>query len=166
MTTTRLGRPESRGRRVLLALVLVACSPLVVLAVLAWALYGLGLHLLLWLVWIPAGKRVLLVYSNSPVWQAYVEDTLVPRLPRNSVILNWSERRRWRWWWLSTAVFRFVGGSREFNPLAVVIRPFRRVRTFRFWRAFRDARHGDHAALRTIEAEFLRFLDVHARDAH
>lgn len=162
MSSAGIGR---WSRRVLLALVLVASSPFVAVAVLAWGLYGLCLHVLLWLLWIPAGKRVLLVYSNSPLWQSYVEDTLVPRLPRGSVVLNWSERRRWRWWWLSTTAFRFFGGSREFNPLAVVVRPFRRVRTFRFWRAFRDAKHGNHEALRTIEAEFFRCLGVHHHDA-
>ena len=84
--------------------------------------YALLLHILLWLLWSPAGKRVLFVYSNSPVWQSYIENNILPRLPHGSVVLNWSERRRWRWWSLSAAVFHFFGGSREFNPLAVVVR--------------------------------------------
>jgi hypothetical protein len=70
-----------------------------------------------------SGKRVLFVYSNSPVWQSYIENNILPRLPHGSVVLNWSERRRWRWWSLSAAAFHFFGGSREFNPLAVVVRP-------------------------------------------
>ena len=158
-------RLEHWSRRVLLALVVVACSPLLALLVLAYGLYGLSLHVLVWLLWIPAGKRVLFVYSNSPLWQSYIEDSILPRLPHASVVLNWSERRHWRWWALSTAVFHFFGGSREFNPLAVVVRPLRWGRTFRFWRAFRDTRHGDREALRILEAEFFRCLGAHGGDA-
>ena len=150
---------------ILLALVVVVCSPLLLALVLAYGLYALLLHVLLWLLWSPAGKRVLFVYSNSPVWQSYIEDNILPRLPQGSVVLNWSERRRWRWWWLSAAAFRFFGGSREFNPLAVVVQPLRWGRTFRFWRAFRDAKHGNQVALRTIEAQFFTHLGLPRRDA-
>jgi hypothetical protein len=154
--------------RIFVALVVVVCSPLLLLLlplVLAYGLYALLLHILLWLLWSPAGKRVLFVYSNSPVWQSYIETNILPRLPHGSVVLNWSERRRWRWWSLSAAVFHFFGGSREFNPLAVVVRPLRWGRTFRFWRAFRDAKHGNQEALRTIEAEFFTYLGLPRRDA-
>ena len=27
-----------------------------------------------------------------------VAANILPRLPHDSVVLNWSERRRWRWW--------------------------------------------------------------------
>jgi hypothetical protein len=107
---------------------------------------------------------VLFVYSNSPVWQSYIEANILPRLPRGSVVLNWSERRRWRWWSLSAAVFHFFGGSREFNPLAVVVRPLRWGRAFRFWRAFRDAKHGNQEALRLVEAQFFTYLGLPGHD--
>lgn len=152
------------SRRVLLALVVVGCSPLLLPLVLAYGLYALLLHVLLWLLWSPAGTRVLFVYSSSPLWQPYIEAHILPRLPHGSVVLNWSERRRWRWWSLSAAVFHFFGGCREFNPLAVVVRPLRWGRTFRFWRAFRDAKHGNREALTTIEAEFFTYLGLPARD--
>src|SRR5438552_18218208 len=90
--------------RVLVALVVSVCSPLLLLVLLAYGLSAFLLHVLLWLLWSPAGKRVLFVYSNSPVWQSYIENNILPRLPRGSVVLNWSERRRWRWWSLSAAV--------------------------------------------------------------
>ena len=157
-------RRDHWSGRILLALVVVVCSPVLLSVVLVHGLYALLLHVLLWLLWSPAGMRVLFVYSNSPVWQSYIEDNILPRLPRGSVVLNWSERRRWRWWWLSAAAFRFFGGRREFNPLAVVVRPLRWGRTFRFWRAFRDAKHGNQAALRTIEAQFFTHLGVPRRD--
>jgi hypothetical protein len=159
---TRL--PRWSGR-LLLALVVVVCSPLLLLLLFAYALYAVLLHVVLWLLWSTAGKRVLFVYSNSPVWQPYIEANILPRLPHGSVILNWSERQRWRWWSLSAAVFYFFGGSREFNPLAVVVRPFRWGRTFRFWKAFGEAKHGNQQPLRAIEAELFESLGLPRRGA-
>jgi hypothetical protein len=153
-------RLRHRGGRVLLALVVVVCSPLLLPLLVVYGLYALLLHVSLWLLWSPAGRRVLFVYSNSPVWQSYIEDNILPRLPRGSVVLNWSERRRWRWWSLSVAVFHFFGGSRDFNPLAVVVRPLRWGRAFRFWRAFRDAKHGDRDALQLVERQFSTYLGL------
>jgi len=152
------GRPLSG--RILLGLIVLVLSPLLLVLLLSYGLYALLLHMLVWLLWGPTGKRVLFVYSNSPVWQSYIEDNILPRLPHNSVVLNWSERRRWRWWALSAAVFHLFGGSREFNPLAVVIRPLRWGRAFRFWRAFRDAKHGNREALRLVEADFFSYLGL------
>ena len=157
-------RFRSRGGRILLALAVLVCSPLLLSLALAYGLYALLLHICLWMVWSPAGTRVLFVYSNSPVWQSYIEDNIVPRLPPGSVVLNWSERRRWRWWSLSALVFHFSGGSREFNPLAVVVRPLRWVRVFRFWRAFRDVKHGNRHALHLVETEFFSYLGVRDHD--
>jgi hypothetical protein len=150
---------------VLVTLVVVVVTPLLLPLGLAYGLYALLLHVLLWLLWSPAGKRVLFVYSNSPVWQSYIEGNILPRLPQGSVVLNWSDRRRWRWWSLSVAVFHFFGGSREFNPLAVVVRPFRWGRVFRFWRAFRDAKHGNQEPLKVVETQFFTYLGLPRHDA-
>ena len=152
------------GGRILLTVVIVVCIPLLLPLLLAYGLYALFLHILLWMFWSPAGKRVLFVYSNSPVWQSYIEANILPRLPHGSVVLNWSERRRWRWWSLSAAVFHFFGGSREFNPLAIVVRPLRWVRVFRFWRAFRDAKHGNRNALHLLETQFFSSLGLPHHD--
>ena len=158
-------RLQHWGARVLLTLVIVLCIPLLILLVFAYGLFAVLLHILLWIFWSPSGKRVLFVYSNSPVWQSYIEDRILPRLPHGSVVLNWSERRRWRWWSLSAAVFHFFGGSREFNPLAIAVRPLRWVRVFRFWRAFRDAKHGDQTALHLLETQFFEYLGIANQDA-
>ena len=39
-------------------------------------------------------------------------------------------------------VFRTFGARRDFNPLVVVFRPFRRAEVLRFWQAFKDWKHG------------------------
>ena len=54
----------------------------------------------------------------------------------------------------------FFGGYREFNPLAVVFRPFRRSRIFRFWRPFKDSSHGHPEALHRMEEEFFGSIGV------
>jgi hypothetical protein len=56
--------------------------------------------------------------------------------------------------------FRHFGGYREFNPLAVVFRPFRRTHKFRFWKPFRDWKHGCPDTLRQIQKEFFALIRV------
>ena len=114
------------------------------------------LRVAVWTVWNTRGTYVLFVYSDSPVWKAYIEQHILPRLPSKSVVLNWSERRRWSRWSLGAAVFRHFGGHRDFNPMAIVIRPLQWGETFRFWRAFRDYKHGEPGRLADVEAAFFR----------
>jgi hypothetical protein len=139
-------------------LVVFVLSPLLLLFLLTYGISVLLLHLALWLIWGPLGRRVLFVYSNSPVWQEYIEQNVLPRLPETAVVLNWSERRNWNRWTLSYLAFCFFGGSREFNPLAVVIQPLRRAKCFRFWKAFRDFKHGNLQALAKVESEFFEHV--------
>ena len=107
-------------------------------------------------VMVPGGT--LLVYSDSPIWRVYVEQRILPRVTGRAVVLNWSQRAKWRHS-LARMAFAHFGGSREFNPLAVVFRPFGRTRTFRFWRLFRDFKHGNPAALDQVEREFFAWVN-------
>lgn len=102
--------------------------------------------------WAPVGKRILLVYSNSPHWQNYIEDRWLPRLRDRVVILNWSERRQWATHQpVEAAIFRGYAGLREFNPLAIVFPQGGETQVIRFWRAFRDFKHGKADALSAAE---------------
>jgi hypothetical protein len=57
------------------------------------------------------------------------------------------------------ALFRVFAGDREFNPLAIVVpSEGRRARVVRFWRAFRDYKHGKDRLLRAAEAELEGYL--------
>src|SRR5262245_41226428 len=104
--------------------------------------------------WAPLGKDVLLVYSNSPHWQHYVERHWLPQLAARAVVLNWSERATWRERHpLEAAVFWRWAGVREFNPIAIVLPVRGPVKVIRFWRAFRDFKHGRPEALRAAERE-------------
>jgi hypothetical protein len=104
--------------------------------------------------WGKVGKRLVLVYSNSPHWQAYIEQHWLPVLGPIAVVLNWSERAHWpERHPFEAEIFKRWAGDREFNPLAIVMPPTGAVRTIRFWRAFRDYKHGKDRALRAAERE-------------
>jgi hypothetical protein len=104
--------------------------------------------------WGTSGKRLLLVYSNSPHWQAYIEEHWLSRIGSVAVVLNWSERARWpEQHPFEAEIFRMWAGDREFNPVAIVIPQGGPVRVIRFWRAFRDYKHGKDGALKAAEAE-------------
>lgn len=132
--------------------VAVLISPLVVAALAIYCLIGMLLHVVVWCWWCPRGRDMLFVYSNSPIWQEYVQQQLLPPLETRAVVLNWSERRNWR---PSLAVwaFRYFGGSRAYNPIAIVFRPLRRTRTFRFYEPFHDLKHGKPERVERMTSE-------------
>ncbi|MDO8589394.1 MAG: hypothetical protein Q7T82_20415 [Armatimonadota bacterium] len=143
-------------------LLLLTCLPLILCLAVAYLiiylLYAFLLHLAVRLFWSARGIRILYVYSNSPDWQEHIENEILPRLPQGTILLNWSDRKTWRWFGLSVILFRHFGGHREFNPMAVVFRPFRRTRVFRFFKAFRDLKHGKPGLLNRLEADFFEEL--------
>jgi len=153
-------QPASTPQQLLIAIVLIAVSPLILLALGLYLVAGILLHIAVWCIWCTRGRDVLLVYSNSPIWQPYVEDHLLPRLGRRAVVLNWSQRRSWRRT-LSVAAFRFFGGSREYNPMAVVFRPFRLAQSFRFYKPFRELKHGKPEAVIELTEQLFALLDGH-----
>ena len=114
--------------------------------------------------WGGQGKRLLLVYSNSPNWQPYVEENWLPRLASIAVVLNWSERHTWvERHAFEARIFRVWAGPREFNPLALIIPADGPVRVIRLWQAFRDYKHGKDRSLRAAEAELEAALGVSLR---
>ena len=114
--------------------------------------------------WGEQGKRLLLVYSKSPNWQAYVEENWLPQLEFIAVVLDWSERSTWAERQpFEAEIFRTWAGDREFNPLAIIIPADGPVRVIRFWQAFRDYKHGKDRTLRAAEAELAAALGVPLR---
>jgi hypothetical protein len=114
--------------------------------------------------WGGEGKRLLLIYSNSPNWQAYIEEHWLRPLAGVAVVLNWSERSSWaERHALEADIFRAWAGAREFNPAAIIIPASGPVRVIRFWQAFRDYKHGKNRTLRAAEAELEAALGVSLR---
>jgi hypothetical protein len=157
-----MSNQRSKGQRRLAdalgLLLLVVFSPLIVVALTLHLLAGFLLHIAAWCWWCSRGRYVLFVYSESPIWHDHIEQHILPRLRDRAVVLNWSHRRRWRRT-LSVLTFRFFGGSREFNPLAVVFRPFKLAREFRFYEPFRQFKHGKTGAVAKMEGELFALLD-------
>jgi len=140
---------------IIIPLVLVFL-PLAIPLVVLYLGYGLLLHIAVWTRWIPRGKHVLFVTSDSPVWSEYIEWEILRQIEPQAVVLNWSHRSEWRGApRLAVWIFHFFGGRREFNPMAVVFRRYRPAKVYRFWKPFRDFKHGKTWALEAMKAEFL-----------
>jgi hypothetical protein len=154
-------RPATVKRRfadVIAALLFVIFLPLIVMAIALYLLSGVFLHIAVWCCWCVRGRYVLFVYSDSPIWHGYVEERILPRLGARAVVLNWSDRKQWRRT-LAVLAFRYFGGSRDFNPLAVVFRPLRLARRFRFHEPFREFKHGRPDAVVKMERELYDLVD-------
>src|SRR5580765_2178967 len=120
------------GQVVLIVVLLPLILPLAIFAVASHLLYRALLYLLVWALWLPKGKDVLLVYSDSPIWHEYMTTQVLPLVQPRAFVLNWSERKRWPRLSLPVSVFHSFGGGREFNPMVIVFRPFGRAKSFRF----------------------------------
>lgn len=122
-----------------------------------------SLHIIIWGWWCLRGRDILFVYSNCPIWRDYVEQRILPHLGERAVMLNWSERKRWRFSLAKIAFYHFAG-YRQFNPLGVMFRPCRRSKVFRFWQPFRDFKNGYPEALHKMESDSLGLCrDNHPR---
>ena len=147
-----------------IVLVVALLVPLGLVLLVLYGLISIVLHAAIWSLWCLRGRDILFVYSDSPVWRDYIRERMLPHLQQRAVILNWSERQRWQFS-LARVAFHHFGGGKEFNPLAVVFRPFRRTRTFRFWQPFRDWKHGHPEALVAMERELFEVAGIIRRAA-
>ena len=136
---------------------LIFCVPLIIIIVVFRVVYVVLLHLIIWLVWCTRGINVVLVTSDSPTWHDYIDTNILPKLPATTIVLNWSQRRHWSGF--SLKVLGLVGGDREFNPMVIVFRPFRWTKTFRFYKAFLDHKHGKPRSLDVMQTALFQFLE-------
>ena len=141
-----------------LVAVILLLLPLVPFLLATYFAYAIVLQAVIWICWSTRGVNVLLVYSDSPNWHDYIETNIIPRLPSSTVTINWSDRRNWKRFSLPVMAARFFGGSREFNPMIVVFRPFHWAKTYRFWQPFRDYKHGKTEPLHALETTLFNEL--------
>ena len=130
---------------------LILLSPILMLlgllALLLYAAYRLVLNALIRMLWLPRGKDVLLVFSESPIWFDYMTREILPLVKNRAKVLNWSERNRWPRWSLPVWVFHTYSRGRDFNPMLILFRPFRQAVFFRFFPAFQEYKHGNTDSL-------------------
>jgi len=138
-----------RGPFLLLASILFLVWPPFYLA---WTLF---LYFAVWTAWLPHGKRVLFVTSDSPVWQEYLNRGVLAKIRGQTIVLNWSQRNERPLVSLRKAVFHHFGGRREFNSMAVVFLPFRRAKIFRYYEPFRAYKHGRPEAVKKLTSDLL-----------
>lgn len=153
---------ESKFKWWQLALIISLAPVIIILTTVALLFFVVStvcLHIAIWMWWCLRGRDILFVYSDSPIWREYIDQHILPHIGERAVVLNWSERKRWRVS-LARLAFHHFGGYRQFNPLAVVFHPFRRTRIFRFWQPFRDFKHGNAEALHHMEAEFFALIGI------
>ncbi len=145
---------KSVAQFLLIALAVVAILPFLGLYAVFRLVRGLWLRARFVGKWRKDGKRVLLVYSDSPNWQRYIEQALLPKVAPHAVTLNYSRRGEWKHSKpLEAKVWSHWAGEREFNPMAIFFPRLRRVRIIRFYQAFRDLKHGNDRLLRQKERE-------------
>ena len=165
MTMTRRdsresGEPINKILWPFVFLYILIALPFILLFKLLRFLYGIWLRFHFWLRWGRKGRFVLFVYSESPNWHESIETNVLPRLDEFAITLNWSQRSSWRDNKpLEAKIFSHWGGEEEFNPVAIVIPSFGRVKVVRFWQAFRDYKHGKEELLRKQEG--ILFESVH-----
>lgn len=116
------------------------------------------IYISVWLLWNTRGIRFLYVYSNSPNWKTHIEEEILPKLPEGKIVLNWSERKKWKRINLASLVFWHFGGYRAFNPMAVILKPLHRAKVFRFYEAFKNYKHGNVETLTKLETDFFEAL--------
>ena len=98
-----------------------------------------------------AGKDLLVVLTASPHWQPYIERHWLSRWGSRAVVFDRS--KPWRKDDPAAALWASIKGFEEHTPLAVVVPRRGRVRVVRFFKAFRDFKHGKEARLRAAERE-------------
>lgn len=137
---------------------IIVSLPILLAGAVVWLAVALCVLVAAWVLALPTGRYTLVVYSNSPIWQEYFEQRVLPHVAGRAVVLNWSERKRWRLT-LPVMLFRIVAGSRNHTPIAMVFRPFRWPRTFRFYQPFRAFKHGNPTEVECLREALLTLLD-------
>lgn len=147
----------------------VSCGPwwLAVFALpsalyLLYLLEGLSLLVMAWWRWHGTPIRGILVLSDSPNRKPYIEEHWLPRFREKIVVLNWSERKQWRASLPVRIFHRFGMGYEEsnFEPSVVLFRGLRYPFVYRYFFAFRNAKHGNMEALRRLEEHMFTQLEA------
>jgi hypothetical protein len=106
----------------------------------------------------PSGKFVLIAYTESQLWAPYIEKELLPQINEHCIVVNRSREDWKREFRAEGRALAFWGGSRSYNPIAVVLRPWGRVRVFRLYDPFKELKHGQPAPLETIARELVQCI--------
>jgi hypothetical protein len=142
--------------RALLVFFVLFLSPILLVGILIYLLWGAILYTVIWLT---RKECVIFVYSDSPTWKEYIESEILPYIQDRAVILNWSERRKWKNS-LAVLAFRYFSGYRAYNPIGLVFYPFQLVKRYPFFEAFKEFKHGNPGKVEETKEEFFKILNI------
>ena len=155
-------RPLSAGRKVaafvIIVLLLPVILPVAIVVIIFHVLNTLFVYLTVWLWWLPTGKDVLYVSSDSPIWKEYMEAEILPLVAPRAKVLDWSARSKWPKRSFAVRVFHTFGGRHDFNPMVLLFRPFRRAIIFRFLPAFQEHKHGNSESVEQLRRDLMQAL--------
>ena len=141
-------------------LLVIVVLPFLILYGVWWLIDGLWLNYRFRSRYASDGKYILFVYSESPNWQEYIEENIIPCIKTKAVLLNWSKRSEWKKRKpLEAKALLHWGGDSEFNPMAIIFVSGWKVQTIRFYQAFKDFKHGKSKLLREKEEELYAYLE-------
>jgi hypothetical protein len=103
----------------------------------------------------PSGKFVLIAYTESELWAPYIENVLLPQIAEHCVVVNRSRENWKRQFPAERGALSFWGGWRAYNPIAVVLRPWGRVRVFRLYEAFKQRKRRPSPSLEEMAGQLV-----------
>ena len=104
-----------------------------------------------------AHKDFLLVYTESPHWQPYIEQHWLPKWGARMVLFNRS--RPWSKDQVEARLWQSVRWDREHTPLAIIVPRRGLPQSVELYSAFREFKHGKPERLRRAEARIQQALD-------
>ncbi len=107
-----------------------------------FSLHLLVLCTLVRIFWLPKGKNLLILTSESPIWSGYFQHNVIEKYEDKAHILNWSERKAWKKFSILVWLFNSFLGTQEHTPSVILFSPWYQPKIFRFWRPFKEFKHG------------------------
>lgn len=102
-------------------------------------------------------KDFLLVYTESPHWQPYIEQRWIPRWGQRMVLFNRS--RPWSKEQVEARLWQSIRWDREHTPLAIILPRRGWPHAVELYSAFRDFKHGKPQRLQQAEDRIQHALD-------
>lgn len=152
---------RAEGTRVFVAIAVLSllAIPVALVALPLYILFRLMLRLAVELLVLGGRRRMLLVYSDSPVWQGRIEEEWLPRFGHQALVLNWTDVYAGVAPTLAERALRMWAPPRNVQPVAILFPGPLRTRQLNFYDAFRDWRNGDESTLRRAEEELFAYAE-------
>ncbi|MGE0133249.1 MAG: hypothetical protein AB7U82_34665 [Blastocatellales bacterium] len=136
-------------------------APFLLLYGLAVLLMRIYVRMRIYMKW-PPNKYILFVYTQSEHWSPYIEQKILPSISDHAVVINRTTQQQWKKEFALEKRAIELWADIEANPIALVFKPYKKVKAFRFYEAFRDFKHGKESKLNTLCQEFYDYASLSA----